>query len=232
MSLFSNDSLMNRFWREGMELQPRWFELFDNFGIKFYYKSEESGQTSLNFDFLQVFNRYSENHRFYHTPKHLLDCLKEFESVKKLAKSPLVIVSALWFHDVVYDPKAKDNEMRSGDYMKRILLSLGVSPNLVNSSNRIVLVTDHKNPIENIDEALAVDVDLSILGKPEEVFNDYNQNIRKEYLWVPEDQYRKGRKQVLRSFLERSQIYQTDQFRQKYEESARVNLERAISSLE
>lgn len=232
MSLFSNDPLMNRFWREGMELQPRWFELFDNLGIKFDYKSEESGQTSLNFEFLQVFNRYSENHRFYHTPKHILDCLKEFESVKKLAKSPLVIASALWFHDVVYNPNAKDNEMRSGDYMKRVLSSLGVSPNLVNSSNRIVLVTDHKTPVENIDEALAVDVDLSILGKPEEVFSDYNQNIRKEYLWVLENQYRAGRKQVLRSFLDRSQIYQTKQFRQKYEESARVNLERAIRSLE
>ena len=52
---------MNRFWREGMELQPRWFELFDNLGIKFDYQSEESEQTSLSFEFLQVFNRYSEN---------------------------------------------------------------------------------------------------------------------------------------------------------------------------
>lgn len=232
MSLFSNDPLMNRFWREGMELQPRWFELFDNLGLKFDYNSEESGQTSLSFEFLQVFNRYSEPSRYYHTPKHLLDCLKEFKAIEKLAKSPFAIASALWFHDVVYDTRAKDNETRSGDYMRRVLLDLGVSSHFVNSINRVILVTDHKTPIENIDEALAVDVDLSILGKPEEVFSDYNQNIRKEYLWVPEDQYKSGRKQVLRSFLDRHQIYQTKQFRQKYEEGARINLERAIKSLE
>ena len=232
MSLFSNDPLMNRFWREGMELQPRWFELFDNLGIKFDYKSEESAQTSLSCEFLQVFYRYSEKHRFYHTPKHLLDCLNEFKGIEKLAKSPFVIASALWFHDVVYDPRAKDNETRSGDYMRRVLSNLGVSSQLVNSTNRIILVTNHKTPIENIDEALTVDVDLSILGKSEEVFNDYNQNIRREYLRVPEDQYRAGRKQVLRSFLDRYQIYQTKQFRQKYEESARINLERALRNLE
>jgi predicted metal-dependent HD superfamily phosphohydrolase len=232
MSLFSNDPLMNRFWREGMELQPRWFELFDNLGIKFDYKSEESGQTSLNFEFLQVFNRYSEAHRFYHTPKHLLDCLTEFRGVEKLAKDPLAVTLALWFHDVIYDTKAKDNEARSRDYMKRVLSNLGVSHNLVNSANRLVLVTDHKTSIKNTDEALAVDVDLSIFGKPEEVFEEYNKNIRMECLWVPEDQYRAERKQVLRNFLNRAHIYQTKQFRQKYEESARINLERAIRSFE
>ncbi|MEK6893380.1 MAG: hypothetical protein AABX07_04200 [Nanoarchaeota archaeon] len=115
--------------------------------------------------------------------------------------------------------------------MKRVLSNLGVSSQLINLTNRIILVTDHKTPIESADEALAVDVDLSIFGKPDEVFNDYDQNIRKEYLWVPEDQYKTGRKQVLRSFLDRSQIYQTEQFRQKYEERARTNLERAIRNL-
>jgi predicted metal-dependent HD superfamily phosphohydrolase len=232
MSLFSKNPSMNRFWRERRELQPRWLELFDNLEIKFDYNSEESEQTSLGFEFLQLFNKYSENHRFYHTPKHLIDCLKEFNGVEKLAKSPLIIASALWFHDVVYDPKTKNNERRSGNYMRRVLSNLGIPFQVVNAVNRAILVTDHKTPIENIDEALTVDVDLSILGKPEEVFNDYDKNIRKEYLWVPEDSYRVGRKQVLRSFLARPYIYQTKNFRQKYEESARINLERAIRSLE
>jgi predicted metal-dependent HD superfamily phosphohydrolase len=76
------------------------------------------------------------------------------------------------------------------------------------------------------------DVDLSILGRAPEVFDAYEQAIRKEYAWVDDEQYNRARIEVLQSFLDRDRIYRTDVFAGLYEQSARENLSRSISRLE
>ena len=48
---------------------------------------------------------------------------------------------------------------------------------------------------------------------------------------VPELMYRRGRSEILRGFLNRPSIYQTAWFRQRYENAARANLERALATL-
>ena len=48
---------------------------------------------------------------------------------------------------------------------------------------------------------------------------------------VPEPIYRKGRSEILRGFLNRASIYQTAWFRQRYEDRARENLERVLTTL-
>jgi hypothetical protein len=41
----------------------------------------------------------------------------------------------------------------------------------------------------------------------ESAYRDYAAKIRQEYAWVPEPQYRDGRRRVLESFLSRPRIY-------------------------
>lgn len=231
MSLYSVNPLMNKFWREGMELQPRWFELFDNLGIKFDYKSEESEKTQLNFEFLQLFYRYSEERRFYHTPKHLLECFREVNQVGYLTDSLPEVSLALWFHDVVYDPRAKDNEEKSSQYTQEVLKRLGLPEASVQRVGNLVLVTKHNVEPRDLAEGFIIDADLSILGKSEEVFDEYESNIRKEYSWVKEEDFKKGRTKVLESFLARDSVYYTDFFRDRYEVRARENLERSMKKL-
>jgi predicted metal-dependent HD superfamily phosphohydrolase len=221
----------NRVWKEGMELRPRWSKLFDEIGKKHSHALDESAKLALNLEYAKILNSYSEPHRFYHTPRHLLDCLKEFEGVENLAASPIAVALALWFHDVVYDPKADDNEAKSADYAKKVLLPFGAAAKFIDYVGKCILATTHRTPISNLDEALTADIDLSIFGRPEDAFNDYEQRIRREYLWVPEDEYRELRKQILQSFGDRPKIYHTDHFRQKYEVMARKNLERTIVDL-
>jgi predicted metal-dependent HD superfamily phosphohydrolase len=73
-----------------------------------------------------------------------------------------------------------------------------------------------------------VDIDLSILGRAPGVYDRYEAAIREEYKWVPQVTYRRERRAVLWSFLEREKIYGMGQFRALYEEPARQNLTRAI----
>ena len=80
------------------------------------------------------------------------------------------------------------------------------------------------------DEALLVDVDLAIRGRPEARFDLYERQIREEYAWVPEDVFRQKRGEILRGFLGRPSIYQTEAFRAKYEAQARRNLARSLTS--
>jgi len=218
-----------KFYRE---LEPKWKKIMSELEIDMSYGAHSRCEPSGGVHFMELCRAYSGKDRFYHNPQHLLDCLKEFEEVRASASSPLTVSLGLWFHDAVYDTRANDNELKSSKYMKRVLSDLGVSCEILDSTKKIILVTDHKTPVENKDEALAVDSDLSIFGKPEGVFEDYDKNIRLEYSWVPEEAYRTRRKQVLRSFLDRPWIYYTRPFREKYEEKARDNLERAIKDLE
>ena len=72
---------------------------------------------------------------------------------------------------------------------------------------------------------------VAILGKPADEFARYDAAIRQEYAWVSAEAYRAGRSKVLQSFLDRDRIYQTEFFRNRYEEKARENLQRVIKRL-
>ncbi len=59
--------------------------------------------------------RYTESHRFYHTFAHVAHCLDELETVRHLAIDSEALEMALWFHDAIYDTKARDNEEKSAE---------------------------------------------------------------------------------------------------------------------
>ncbi len=81
------------------------------------------------------------------------------------------------------------------------------------------------------DQQLVVDIDLSILGAPEERFDEYEQQIRQEYSWVDEAVFRSVRGKILQEFLARPAIYSTRTFQDLLERCARANLERSIAAL-
>ena len=84
---------------------------------------------------------------------------------------------------------------------------------------------------EDADSCLLVDIDLAILGQADARFAEYEQQISQEYSWVEAEAFRQGREAVLRSFAERDFIYNTDYFRQYFEQQARLNLQTALAAL-
>ena len=69
-----------------------------------------------------------------------------------------------------------------------------------------------------------LDADLAILGASPERYARYAADIRKEYAWVPEPEYRAGRAAVLNRFLALPRIYHAEPLFAEGEERARVNL--------
>ncbi len=176
-------------------------------------------------------NSYCEPHRAYHTLDHVAACLAEFRPAASLAKHPLEAEMALWYHDIIYEPRAHDNEERSAQDMRSLCRVAGLPDGFAQRVESMILATKHKEMPTDPDAQLVVDCDLSILGKPEAEFDAYDAAIRKEYSWAPEQEYRRGRAAVLSGFLARRAIYSTAFFRERYEQKARENIARALLGL-
>lgn len=181
--------------------------------------------------FTQLLKAYRQPHRAYHTVAHIEACLHQLDVAQTQAERPDEIEVALWFHDAVYVPQASDNEAKSALWVAQVLHQSGVSATVIDRITTMSLATTHDRPPETHDCALLLDIDLSILGQPPESFAMYEQCIRREYDWIPAEDYRAGRVAVLERFLARSTIYYTPFFRARLEAQARWNLERSITAL-
>ena len=168
--------------------------------------------------------------RHYHTLTHLDSCLREFDAARELALRPAEVELALWFHDAIYRSWRRDNEARSADLAVDVLRAAPVDT--VERIRQMILATSHGEAGFSGDTALVIDIDLSILGAPPDVYSRFEKAIRREYWWVPRARYVAGRSKVLASFLARGAIFTHDLFYNRYESAARANLSAAIASLE
>lgn len=64
---------------------------------------------------------YSEKQRAYHTVQHLYECLSLIETIQSELNDPYAVALALWFHDVVYEPQALDNELKSAELFEQLM---------------------------------------------------------------------------------------------------------------
>jgi predicted metal-dependent HD superfamily phosphohydrolase len=175
---------------------------------------------------------YAEPHRSYHTLQHLRECVAGVEEVLALAGRPGEVELALWFHDAVYDVKAHDNEARSAAWAKEAVLGAGAPAEAARRVHALVMATRHDAIPASADGRLVVDVDLSILGADAGRFDEYETQVRREYAWVADDQFRARRREVLQRLLARPSIYGTAQIRDRLEQRARANLRRSLLQLE
>jgi predicted metal-dependent HD superfamily phosphohydrolase len=174
---------------------------------------------------------YSEPQRHYHTVAHVEACLAELDQVWCRAVRLNEVRWAVLFHDAIYDPRRQDNEARSADWACKVMGELQRPEEEKERVRRMILATAHTGEPRTPDEALLLDVDLSILGADEAAFDAYDHAVRAEYAWVPADQYRKGRAAILRSFLDRERLYHTAPCRRCCENAARGNIRRALDRL-
>jgi predicted metal-dependent HD superfamily phosphohydrolase len=179
----------------------------------------------------ELVSRYSEPQRHYHNLAHVAECIAEFDSARQLAEDPTAVEVAIWFHDAVYDTHAADNEERSAKLAEEHIAQAGGGVRLSESVAALVLATKTHDPALNPDAPFLVDVDLSILGKPKDRFDEYEAQIRREYEWVPVETFKAKRSEILERFLARERIYATDHFFDKYEQPARTNLRNSIRIL-
>lgn len=187
-----------------------------------------------------IVRRYSEPHRGYHTMNHILHCLEVLDECKPAFSNIFYsdvwnqIEEAIWYHDVVYDPRADagENERESALLFEN---SSRMGLNDKRATKELILATakhfDYAfNPSNPVMQVL-LDIDLSSFAATPEEQVKLSAGIRKEYSFVPIAAYKKGRTDLLKSLLEKPSIYRTDYFRGKYEKLARENIAREIDEL-
>ena len=170
--------------------------------------------------------------RHYHGLQHIAECLQWLEQLRPQVAQPAELALALCFHDAIYNPQAKDNELRSAAWAQAVMQAAGAAPDAVQRVDALVMATCHFQPAQAqlpADSAWMLDIDLSILGAPAARFAQYQAQIQAEYAWVAPADYALRRQAVLRSFLQRPAIYQTATMQARLEAQARDNLQQALA---
>jgi predicted metal-dependent HD superfamily phosphohydrolase len=182
--------------------------------------------------FDSIVEHYSASERAYHNLSHIQSLLALSESLLDKLQNRDALYFAIWFHDVIYDTKRSDNEEKSAEFAAEALASMGIPEQTITTTQEMILATKHHRASDlSWDMKAFLDLDTSILGAPEDVYKEYSAAIRKEYSWVPDFLYGKGRMKVLNDFLGRESIYNTLEFSAKYEAQARHNIAEEIRTL-
>ncbi len=174
--------------------------------------------------------QYKENTRHYHNWNHIKTMIKALYDYPREINDTLSIELAIWFHDAIYIPLRKDNESKSAKFFQE---QLSVYLPIERTRKIMNYIEATKNHQKTTDEDLQVllDLDLAILGQSKNVYQNYAKQIREEYGYVPNFLYKRGRKRVLKNFLEKPVIYQTSFFREQLEEQAKENIKEELEKL-
>jgi predicted metal-dependent HD superfamily phosphohydrolase len=177
-----------------------------------------------------LLRHYCEPHRLYHNIGHIGACLGQLDLALDHVADPMAVELALWFHDVIYDPHAPDNERQSAEYW-RIHANGFVAPELVDKVHELILLTIHdEEPAEPSGQYL-VDIDLSGFGQDRSLFERDGDSIRREYPHLSDRRYYANLFRFLKPMLERPNVYRTAFFRERYEARARMNIQRELARI-
>jgi predicted metal-dependent HD superfamily phosphohydrolase len=192
-----------------------------------YCNKEELVQQAWN----EIVACYSEPARCYHNLNHLEALRGELEAVRSFINSWGEVMFALYYHDIVYNVLRNDNEKQSAILAAQKMQQMGMPAMMTDRVRELILATKSHTSSHNTDVNYFTDADLSILGKDRETYMGYTQHVRREYGIYPALLYRPGRKKVLQHFLQMKRIYKTDWFYEKYESSARANMQAELDSI-
>jgi predicted metal-dependent HD superfamily phosphohydrolase len=199
-------------------LRQQWHDLFPAWAVHAGLADEA---------FQDLCNHYGEPGRSYHTLIHIQDALRHVEILAAHAQNLQAVKLAAWLHDVIYDPKAADNEERSAEYAMDLCKKLSVVDSALVAS--LILKTKTHEAGNDPDAQVLIDADLAILGATEATYRAYAEQIRREYAWVPEPEYQTGRTRVLQHFLSKPRIFH---WLEDLEEPARRNLREETGRLQ
>lgn len=176
----------------------------------------------------RVIEAYNYSDRHYHGLRHIQHCLEELDRLPRdLNVNKQKIELAIWYHDLIYDPKKSDNEEKSAfcfqsDFKEHL------DEKDLSQIFEMIMASKHQGcHNDGLDLDLFLDIDMSVLGQPESDFMDYEMAIRAEYKSIPKWLFFYSRKRFFKKLL-KSRIYRTQNFYERYEAQARKNISRLL----
>ena len=204
-------------------LKQTWQELMSR-----YCSNEEL----INSEFDKLVGQYAAPGRHYHNLQHIEALLTLQQAYASDIRSNEVLQMAIFYHDIIYNVLKSDNEEQSALAAGAFLKQTTFPPyQIITVMDYIRATKTHTGDEHDEDLDFLLDVDLSILGSPADIYTQYAQQIRQEYTVYPDDVYNPGRKKVLMHFLEKPVIYRTSIFREQYETQARQNIAGELQGL-
>lgn len=178
----------------------------------------------------EIEKSYSGAKRHYHNLVHLENLTSELLSIREEFEHWDTVVFSIAYHDAVYNTLKRDNEEKSAGLAMKRLSEINVPAKDIEACKNYILATKlHGVHSEEIN--LFTDADLSILGASPEAYAVYSKQIRLEYAWYPDIVYNPGREKVLLHFLSMENIFKTKHFRDRYETTARMNIQDELDRL-
>jgi predicted metal-dependent HD superfamily phosphohydrolase len=192
----------------------------------------DAGMSNRAFDALCA--SYAEPQRHYHTLDHVVALFDTLEEYAEEISDPSRLAFAVWYHDAIYDPQAKDNEERSAERAQKELKALGAHPLLIDRVAKLVLATkNHMGATGgDYDDDVFLDADFCILGSSPETYQQYVADVREEYAHLSDEEWKKGRGGFLEKVAEAPRIFRTGIFEGAYAKQARANIKAELRSLE
>lgn len=176
---------------------------------------------------------YDEPHRHYHNLSHIVAMMDNFVKIQHNIHDKMAVILAIFYHDCIYhcQKQAVSNEIQSANYFMENF-KVYLPSELLKKVQTFILATQ-KHELLSDDKELSyfLDLDLMILGQDWQSYQNYCDNIAKEYAHIHPLLYKIGRVKILRQFLKRERIYYSEYFYQSYEILARDNIKREIRLL-
>ena len=132
--------------------------------------------------------RYNEPHRYWHNLDHIKNMINDAKT-KNILSDDLFL--AIVFHDIIYNPKANNNEELSAELLCKYVDNEEIK--------HAILDTKMHEPKSELSKQLC-DLDLSVLWSDYETFVDFENKIFKEYQFVDYNTYKEKRLEILSDF--------------------------------
>jgi predicted metal-dependent HD superfamily phosphohydrolase len=177
-----------------------------------------------------VVEAWSQPHRRYHDLAHLAAVLGLVGELAGPAAGSDAVRLAAWYHDVVYDPTAVDNEERSAGRARAGLRGLVDDARLAEVERLVLLTAGHDPQPGDGNGELLCDADLAVLAAPPRAYAGYASAIRAEYGHLSDEEFTAGRIAVLEHLLALPALYRTPAA-QPWTASARANVNAELALL-
>lgn len=193
-----------------------------------YYDND---QTYADQQWAEIEKAYSEPGRHYHNLDHIKYMMGKALEIRELIDNWDALSFSIFYHDIIYDTRRKNNEEKSADLGQLAALNTGLGKENATLIHSQIIATKKHEWSEDMDTNYLTDIDLLILAEDRELYQNYTACIRQEYSRYLDFMYKIGRKKVLKHFLKMDRIYKTDYFYEQAETKARENLQMELSQL-
>ncbi|KRE79272.1 DUF4031 domain-containing protein [Arthrobacter sp. Soil763] len=175
--------------------------------------------------FLDLLDRWGEEHRKYHGRTHLLAVLEALDKLTAPERPPRTVLLAAWFHDAVYLGIAGEDEEASARLAEERLEDAGLPAAEVDEVARLVRMTaEHRPDPDDGPAGLLSDADLSVLGGGTDEYARYLAAVRQDFAHIGDADFAAGRAAVVRQLLDLDPLFHTARGRELWQDAARRNL--------